>query len=184
MTEPKTVTPKEALNLRKRVKGKKPKFVRPESWRYFRLKESWRNPRGLDHKVRLMYKGWPPAAGSGYGGPRRFRDLHPSGYREVLVYNVEQLGKIELKTQAVRIGHTVGKRKKASILAEARRKKIVVLNLREAKETREEKLTEEEKEGKTEETEKEAKATEKAVEAERKATEEKIEKRKGRTGKQ
>jgi len=183
MTEPKTITPKEKLRLRKRVKGKKPKFVRPESWRYFRLKENWRNPRGLDHKVRLMYKGWPPAAGSGYGGPRLSRGLHPSGFTEVLVYNVEQLSKIEPKTQAVRIGHRVGKRKKANILAEARRKKIVVLNLREVKETREKKVTKEE-EGKTEETEKEANATEKAVEGEEKTPEEKTGKRKGRTGKQ
>jgi large subunit ribosomal protein L32e len=184
MTEPNTITPRKALKLRKRVKGKKPRFVRPESWRYFRLKENWRNPRGLDHKVRLMYKGWPPAAGSGYGGPRLSRGLHPSGFTEVLVYNVEQLSKIEPKTQAVRIGHRVGKRKKANILAEARRKKIVVLNLREVKETREKKVTKEEEEGKTEETEKEANATEKAVEGEEKTPEEKTGKRKGRTVKQ
>ena len=184
MTEPKTITPKGKLRLRKRVKGKKPKFARPESWRYFRLKENWRNPRGLDHKVRLMYKGWPPAAGSGYGGPRRFRDLHPSGYREVLVYNVEQLSKIDPKIQAARIGHRVGKRKKANILAEARRKKIVVLNLREIKEAPKEKLAEEEQEGRTEETEKEAKETKKTLEAEEKQPEEQTKKRKGRTRKQ
>lgn len=144
MTEPRSATAREALRLRKRAKAKKPKFVRPESWRYFRLKETWRNPRGLDHKVRLMYKGWPPAAGSGYGGPKTSRGLHPSGYTEVLVYNLEQLSKIDPKKQAARIGHRVGKRKKASILAEARRKKIVVLNLREVKEATKEKVPEEE----------------------------------------
>jgi large subunit ribosomal protein L32e len=181
MTEPNTITPRRALKLRKRVKGKKPKFVRPESWRYFRLKENWRNPRGLDHKVRLMYKGWPPAAGSGYGGPKLSRGLHPSGYREVLVYNVEQLSKIEPKLQAVRIGHRVGKRKKANILAEARRRKIVVLNLREIKEAPKEKLAEEEKEGKTEETGKEAKDIEETVEAKGTQREDKAKKRKGRT---
>jgi large subunit ribosomal protein L32e len=181
MTEPNTITPKKALKLRKRVKGKKPRFVRPESWRYFRLKENWRNPRGLDHKVRLMYKGWPPAAGSGYGGPKVSRGFHPSGYKEAMVYNVEQLSEIEPKLQAIRIGHRVGKRKKANILAEARRRKIVVLNLREIKEAPKEKPTEEEKEEKTEKTGKETKKTEEIVEAEDKQEKDKTKKRKERT---
>src|SRR5512136_2594226 len=98
MTEAAKITRKKALKIRKRIKKGKPKFVRPESWRYVRLKENWRNPKGLDHKVRLMYKGWPPAAGSGYGGPKKSRGLHPSGYTEVLVYNVEQLSQIDPKT--------------------------------------------------------------------------------------
>jgi large subunit ribosomal protein L32e len=182
MTESNATTPKKALKIRERVKGKKPKFVRPESWRYFRLKESWRNPRGLDHKVRLMYKGWPPAAGSGYGGPKVSKGLHPSGYEEVLVYNVEQLGKIDAKTEAVRIAHTVGKRKRTDILAEARRKKIVVLNLRRVREAAEEKPAEEkeevaEAENKTEETENEH-------EEKKPKSEEKTKKRRRRTEQQ
>jgi large subunit ribosomal protein L32e len=181
MTEPNTITPKKALKIRERVKGKKPKFVRPESWRYFRLKENWRHPRGLDHKVRLMYKGWPPAAGSGYGGPKVAKGLHPSGYEEVLVYNVEQLGKIDPKTQAIRIAHRVGKRKRGSILAEARRKKIVVLNPRRTKEALGEKPKEEKEEGKTAEAEKETKEAEEAVDEEKPKSEEKTKKRKGRT---
>ncbi len=184
MTEPNAITPRKALKLRKRVKGKKPRFVRPESWRYFRLKDNWRNPRGLDHKVRLMYKGWPPAAGSGYGGPKLSRGLHPSGYREAMVYNAEQLSKIDPKLQAIRIGHRVGKRKKANILAEARRRKIVVLNLREIKEAAKEKPAEEEKEEKTEKTGKEAKKTEVTVEAENKQEKDRTKKRKERLGEQ
>jgi len=131
-----------------------------------------------------MYKGWPPAAGSGYGGPKLSRGLHPSGYREAMVYNAEQLSKIDPKLQAIRIGHRVGKRKKANILAEARRRKIVVLNLREIKETTKEKPAEEEKEEKTEKTGKEAEKTEAAVEAEDKRKKERIKKRKERSEEQ
>ena len=144
MTEPNAITPKKALKLRERVKKGKPKFARPESWRYVRLKENWRNPRGLDNKVRMYIKGWPPPVSSGYGGPRVSKGLHPSGYEEILVYNVEQVSKIEPSTQALRIGHTVGKRKRTKILAEARKKEIVVLNLRQAREAAEEKPAEEE----------------------------------------
>ena len=129
MTEPNAITRKRALKLRARIKKGKPKFARPESWRYVRLKENWRNPRGLDNKVRMYIKGWPPPVSSGYGGPRVSRGLHPSGYEEILVYNVEQVSKVAPSTQAMRIAHTVGKRKRTQILAEARKRKIVVLNL-------------------------------------------------------
>lgn len=183
MTISDNVGPGKALKLRERVKAKKPKFVRAESWRYVRLKENWRNPRGLDHKVRLMYKGWPPAPGSGFGGPKSSRGLHPSGYREVLVQNAGQLSKIDPENQAVRIGHRVGKKKRASILAEARRKKVVVLNLRQTKETREEKVAEEGIESKTEETPHEAKQIEGKTEVESKQSEVKGEKRKRKSEK-
>lgn len=182
MTETDKISPEKALRVRRRVKKGKPNFVRPESWRYVRLKENWRNPKGLDHKVRLMYKGWPPAAGSGYGGPKIGKHLHPSGYKEVLVYNVEDLRKIDPDTQAARIGHRVGKRKKAGVLVEARKKKIVVLNLREIKEPAEEKPAEEKQEEKAEEA---GKATdeEKSAETGKKEKEE-PKKRRRRTDKQ
>ena len=132
--------------MRERVKKKKPKFVRQESWRYKRLKESWRKPRGLDNKMRKKIKGWPPTVNVGYRGPKVARGLHPSGYEEVLVYNAEELKKIDPKTQAIRIAHTVGKRKRAKILVEARKRKITVLNVKEAKKVVEEEELEEEKE--------------------------------------
>jgi large subunit ribosomal protein L32e len=184
MTDPNSATPDKALRLRARVKKKKPKFVRPESWRYVRLKENWRNPRGLDSKVRLSIKGWPPSAGAGFGGPRVTRGLHPSGYEEVLVHNVEQLREIAPKSQAARIGHTVGKRKRARILAEARKRRIVVLNLREAKQAAEEKLGEEKEEETAEAVKEEAKEAEKASKEEKKQPKEKVKKGKGRTREQ
>jgi large subunit ribosomal protein L32e len=132
MTDPHAFPAEKALKLREVAKRKKPKFVRQESWKYVRLKENWRNPQGLDNKVRMRIKGWPPKVTTGYRGPRIARGLHPSGYIEVLVYNAEQLNKIDPATEAVRIAHTVGRRKKVKILSEARKKKIRVLNLKEA----------------------------------------------------
>ena len=155
-----TPTTAKALKLRRRIKKKKPDFARPESWRYKRLKENWKRPRGLDHKMRRKIKGWPRTVEVGYRGPKATRGLHPSGYKEVLVYNIEELKKIDSKTEAVKIAHAVGKRKRANILREAKKKKITVLNLTEAKESaREETEKEEESTGEetTEEVETEAK---------------------------
>jgi large subunit ribosomal protein L32e len=190
MTEPNAVTRKRALKLRERVKKGKPKFARPESWRYVRLKENWRNPRGLDNKVRMYIKGWPPPVSSGYGGPRVSRGLHPSGYEEILVYNVEQVSKVTPNTQAMRIAHTVGKRKRTKILAEARKRKIVVLNLRQTRETAGKKSAEEkeEKEEREEEGAEEAQGQPKEAEetraTEKAQSEEKTKRRKGKAKEQ
>src|SRR4030067_1529527 len=100
MAERKASLSQKALKARKRAKKKKPAFVRPESWRYLKLTESWRRPRGLDHKVRRKIKGWPQGVSVGYKGPKVARGLHPSGYREVLVHNVKEVIGVDPKTQA------------------------------------------------------------------------------------
>ncbi len=128
MSEKKPSISRKLLKLRKRAKQKKPEFLRSESWRYSKMSESWRRPRGLDHKMRRKIKGWPPMVSTGYKGPKLARYLHPSGLREVLVHNVDELSTVDPSVQAARIAHTVGKKKRTLILAEAKKKKIAVLN--------------------------------------------------------
>jgi len=159
VSEQNVTVAQKAVELRRRVKKKKPDFVRQESWRYKRLKENWRRPRGIDNKMRRKIKGWPVTVSVGYRGPKVARGLHPSGYKEVLVHNAEELKKINPKTEAVRIAHAVGKRKKARILVEARKRKIKVLNFKEEKEAAKEEVAEEKEEEKPEEeTEEKAEA--------------------------
>jgi len=150
-----------AANVAKAAKTKKPKFRRHESWRYNRLKESWRKPRGLDNKMRLNVKGWPKSAKIGYGGPRISRGLHPSGYEEVLVHTPDEVVGVDSRSQAIRIAHTVGTRKRIQIASGARERGIYVVNplvrreIEEEEKTAEEEMLEEAisepKEGKTSE---------------------------------
>ncbi len=161
MAERKASLPKKALRTRERAKKKKPSFARPESWRYDKFSESWRRPRGLDHKMRRKFKGWPPTVSTGYKGPKSARGLHPSGYREVLVSNASDLAKVDPKTQAARIAHTIGMRKRAQIIAEAKKQKVYVLNFKVIKESLKEKESPEEKEVKSEQKEKPMKKVEK-----------------------
>lgn len=118
-----------ALELRERVKSRKPEFVRMNSWLLKRLDDSWRSPRhSLDNKIRLQRKGFPPMVKIGYRGPALARGLHPSGFEEVLVRNVDDLEFVDPKRQAVRIASAVGKRKRAEILKRAEELGITVLN--------------------------------------------------------
>ena len=94
---------------------------------------------------------------TGYKGPKLARGLHPSGLREVLVHNVNEAAAIDPKIQAARIAHTVGKKKRVLIIAEAKKKKLLILNpgVAEAGEEVGEKLGEEEEQGEAEEAQQE-----------------------------
>jgi large subunit ribosomal protein L32e len=65
---------------------------------------------------------------AGYRTPKAVRGLHPSGFEEVHVENVDDLEGVEGDTQAVRIASTVGARKRERIEEEAEDAEIRVLN--------------------------------------------------------
>lgn len=117
-----------ALKQRIRLKSKRPTFRRQESWRYMRVSQVWRKPDGIDSQMRRGTKGWPASARIGYRGPRMARYLHPSGYEEVVVRNVDDLSKVDSETQAIRIAHTVGMKKRADISVRAEERHIHILN--------------------------------------------------------
>jgi large subunit ribosomal protein L32e len=171
MAERKVALQQKALKTRKRAKKKKPDFVRPESWRYLRLKENWRRPRGLDHKVRRKIKGWPPPVSVGYRGPKAARGLHPSGYKEVLVHNAKEISKVDSKSEAARIAHTVGKKKRVQIIAAAKKCKVFILNVKLVQESveKEEETLEEVEEKPTEKKKKSVEKEEKTKKTQKKA---------------
>ena len=56
------------------------------------------------------------------------RDYHPSGFQEVMVYNSDQVENMDPKVQAIRIGGTVGGRKRMAITSKADELGIRILN--------------------------------------------------------
>jgi len=111
-------------------KRKIPEFNRTNWWKHKDLARSgWRKPRGKHNKLReqLTRRGVKlPTVG--YGADRRYKYLHPSGFREVLVFNLKNLEKLDAKKDAARISATVGKRKRELMAAKARELEIKVLN--------------------------------------------------------
>jgi large subunit ribosomal protein L32e len=121
----------EALALRAAQKKKTPSFRRTEWFRYKRLSRSgWRAPHGMDNKQRRNYRYRGSLVRVGHGKVAGARGLHPSGFREVMVHNLNDLESIDPETQAARIGRTVGGRKREHIHARADELGIRVLNRR------------------------------------------------------
>jgi large subunit ribosomal protein L32e len=119
---------KRLLTIRRRTDEGRPKFVRPESWRYKRLHSPWRRGRGIDNKVRRHKKGWPESPKVGYRSPKAVRTLHPSGLKEVLVHDLKKLSSINPDVEVIRIGGNVGARSRSLIISEADRLGIRILN--------------------------------------------------------
>jgi len=110
-------------DLRKRrfkLRKKLPKFRRQESWKYAKLSESWRRPKGLDNKMRKDIKGVPPRVKVGYRTPRDIRGLHPSGLRPLIVSDIEQLERLKGQDLIVVISSRVGRRTKRAMTDKAK----------------------------------------------------------------
>jgi len=128
LNEEELMSLKEASKLKKSWGLRKVKFQRHESWRYKRVKPNWRKPKGLDNKMRKSVKGWPKSPNIGHRTPKIIRNLHPSGYKEVTVWSVDDLDGIDSEREAVRVASSVGDRKKVEIARVAEEKGIRLLN--------------------------------------------------------
>lgn len=118
------------LKIRNKMNSYRPRFIRMNSWYLKRLEDVWRSPnRSLDNKIRLEKKGYPAKVKVGYRGPKAVRGMHPSGFREVLVYNASQLEGLDLSKYAIRISSTVGRRKRGEIIKKAIELGLRILNL-------------------------------------------------------
>jgi large subunit ribosomal protein L32e len=123
---------KRLLKVRRRQKERKPDFRRYCWNKKLRLRnKSWRRPRGLFSKLRRRYGGKKSGrivVNAGFGSPRAVRGLHPSGFEEVLVYNPNDLEKVDSSTQAIRIASCVGMKKRLAIEEKANELGIKILN--------------------------------------------------------
>jgi large subunit ribosomal protein L32e len=116
------------LAIRAGKNAARPKFRRQEWFRYRKFGDEWRKPQGGQSKLRRHFGYRWNLPSIGYRGPRAVRGLHPSGFREVLVHNERQLEGLDAKTQAVRIAHAVGARKREQIERACDDKGLRVLN--------------------------------------------------------
>jgi large subunit ribosomal protein L32e len=87
-------------------------------------------PRGLHSKKRRQKKAKGPLPTPGYGSPVAVRGMHPSGFREIRVFTPVELEGLNPSEDAIRIGATVGNKKRLVIQERAVAAGLKVLNPR------------------------------------------------------
>ena len=120
---------KKLLKLRKKMKKKKPEFSRQEHFREKRLGSKWRRPRGRHSKLRIERKTRGAVPKPSYSSPRAVRGLDSKGFREVRVFNPDDLKGLDPKKESAVIGGSVGKAKREAIIERAKALKIRISNL-------------------------------------------------------
>ncbi len=121
---------RELAKLREKLKKDNPEFRRHLWHRFikFQNQDAWRKPKGIDNKMRLQLKGYPPIVKVGYRNPRIIRGLHPSGLYPVVVSSIKDLEKLDPDKHIIYISSSVGLRKKIEIIKVAREKKFIIAN--------------------------------------------------------
>jgi large subunit ribosomal protein L32e len=114
--------------LAQRRRVGKPQFNRQDHHKKKRVPTSWRRPRGGLSKQRRGIKGKGDTVEAGFRTPKAVRGLHPSGFEEVHVHNVDDLEGVDGDREAVRIASKVGGRKRERIEEAAEDRGIRVLN--------------------------------------------------------
>jgi large subunit ribosomal protein L32e len=120
---------KQQLEKRKEIKKRTPKFLREEWFRYKRIPKNWRRPDGISSKMRKNLTYRPNKVRIGFRGPKQTRGLHSSGFQEKTIFNVKDLDTLNPKTQAARIGGSVGTKKRIEIEKKAEKLDIRILNI-------------------------------------------------------
>ena len=120
---------KRLIELRKKINKKRPSFRRVESWRYVRVKDSWRKARGIDSRTRIKSKSGVKSPSPGYRGPKKTRGLHPSGYEEVRVITIDDLNTLNNKKHAIKISTKLGVKKRLRLIEYAQNRGFKVLNI-------------------------------------------------------
>ena len=107
---------KELLELKKRIKKRKPVFIRQDAHKKKRLVKKWRRPKGLHSKLRVRKGGSGKKVSIGYGKMERARP--------VLINDLNSLD--DFKGNAIIISSQVGSKKTIAIANKAKKAGIKI----------------------------------------------------------
>jgi large subunit ribosomal protein L32e len=113
------------------VKKRTKKFARHQSDIFMRIaRSSWRKPKGIDGRVRRRFKGAIPMPSVGFGSDKRTRNVHPHGFKTVVIHNVSELEMLMMhnRTYAATVGKNVSSRGRRQIVERAEQLAVRVTN--------------------------------------------------------
>ncbi|MFW9949908.1 MAG: 50S ribosomal protein L32e [Candidatus Thorarchaeota archaeon] len=120
---------KRLMRIRKKLSKTRPSFQRIESWRLKRVKDPWRKSRGIDSQTRMKEKSGVKSPTVGYRSPKKIRGIHPSGYEEVRVFNINDFKGLNNKKHAIKLSGRLGAKKRISLIDYAQNRGYKVLNV-------------------------------------------------------
>jgi len=123
------VKDKRLIELRKLKNKKRPSFRRVESWRYKRVKDSWRKARGIDSQTRKKTKAGVKSPTVGYRNPKKVRGLHPSGFEEIRVSTIQEIKNLNKNHHAIKISGKLGAKKRIALIDYCQKRGFRILNL-------------------------------------------------------
>lgn len=118
------------LEIRRKIKSRKPEFIRQDYHKKPGLKRKWRKPKGLHSKLRLNKRGKYKNVSKGYRSPRQVRGLHKTGLEERRVDNINQLHGLDHKRHGIIISSATGRKNRIGILKKSKELGFDVLNIR------------------------------------------------------
>ena len=120
---------KTIVEIRNKLKAKKPTFTRQDAHKKKRVGTGWRKPKGRQSKMRLHKKSYARGRSSGYGSPKAAYGLSHEGFKQVVVAKVADFSGLDAKTDGIIIARTTGNRRKAELVDYATKKSFTLLNL-------------------------------------------------------
>tara|TARA_Y100000310_G_scaffold159627_1_gene159232 strand:- start:7212 stop:7838 length:627 start_codon:yes stop_codon:yes gene_type:complete len=120
---------KKLLEIRKRLKSKKPNFLRQDAHKLKKLKQNWRRSKGIHSKMRLKLRSYRKAPSVGYSSPKEVRGLNRDGLKEILVHNLKDLNKVK-ENNIIVLASNVGLKKRLDILNKIKELNLKVSNIK------------------------------------------------------
>lgn len=120
---------KKIVEVRNKLKSKKPSFTRHDAHKKTRVGSGWRRPKGRQNKMRLHRKGYARDRSSGFGSPLLAKGLSREGFTQNIVMNIKDFTGLDAKNDGIIIARTTGNRKKAELVEYANKNGFILLNL-------------------------------------------------------
>lgn len=117
------------LEIKRKLKSRKPNFRRHDSHKKIRVSASWRNPRGRQSKQRLQLKSYARGIATGYGAPKGVYGLTRDGLTQNVIASVKDLSSLDPKKDGIIISRTLGNRKRVGVIKATTEGKFTVLNI-------------------------------------------------------
>ena len=116
------------LEIRSKVKSKKPKYLRQDAHRVKKLENKWRKPKGMHSKMRRRMKSYRKSPEVGYGSPKAVKNLTKEGAIPLIIKSIKELENIG-KNVVLILSGKIGLKKKLEIAKKVQKDNLKIKNL-------------------------------------------------------